>query len=508
MRGLSDFVDKGLIMVSDTHSVHSEAAKMGNRIFQKRTRHCKIVGTLGPVSSDEKSIRALIEAGLDVARLNFSHGTHETHLKNIEMIRRISREAGRQVAILQDLQGPKIRCGKLLNDRLELKKGERYTLAFGIEQTHADTIPIDYRDLVRDVKDGQRVLMDDGLLIFQIEKIIGQLVVVVVREGGILKNRKGVNFPDSKLSLPSMTEKDSRDLLFGIAHHVDYIALSFVQDPKDVEQLRSMIRALGAEIPIVAKIEKLQAVDAIDAITKVSDALMVARGDLGVEGDVERVPSLQRRIVDCAARHGKPVIIATQMLESMIENPRASAAEIADVANGVLEGADCTMLSGEVASGKYPVDCVKKMANIIEEVEAWTFQKPVRFLPANDKRQWEDHEAIARAACEAADALSAKAIVCLTLTGSIARTMSQWRPRTPIIAISPRRDVVQRLTLLWGVYALPNPLFYNTDVLLHDLPKVLKELNLVQSGDFVVITAGIPINQMRSTNMMKINRIP
>lgn len=495
-------------MAGENTSVHTEAAKVGERIFKNRTRHCKIVGTLGPASSDEKTLRALIEAGLDVARLNFSHGSHETHLKNIEMIRRISREVGRQVAILQDLQGPKIRCGKLIGDKIELKKGERYTLSYGVDQLQKDVIPIDYRDLVRDVKEGQRVLMDDGLLIFQIEKISGPNVTVEVMEGGTLKNRKGVNFPDSKLSLPAMTEKDSRDLLFGIAHHVDYIALSFVQDPKDVEQLKSMIRALGADIPIVAKIEKLSAVADIEAITKVSDALMVARGDLGVEGDVERVPSMQRRIVDTAARHGKPVIIATQMLESMIENPRASAAEIADVANGVLEGADCTMLSGEVASGKYPVACIKKMSSIIEEVESWTFQKQVRYLSASEKREWQDHEAIARAACEAADALSAKAIVCLTLTGAIARTMSHWRPRTPIIAISPRRDVVQRLTLLWGVYAIPNPLFYNTDVLLHDLPKVLKELNLVQSGDTVVITAGIPINQMRSTNMMKINRIP
>lgn len=495
-------------MAQEAASAQQEAALVGQQIFKARTRHCKIIGTLGPASSDEKTIRALIDAGLDVARLNFSHGTHENHLKNIEMVRRIAREAGRQVAILQDLQGPKIRCGKLIGDRLEVKKGERYALTFGIEQTQKDIIPIDYRDLVRDVKEGHRVLMDDGLLIFQIEKVAHHAVTVVVQEGGILKNRKGVNFPDSKLSLPAMTEKDSRDLLFGIAHHVDYIALSFVQDPKDVEQLKNMIKALGSDIPVVSKIEKLSAVQEIDAIARVSDALMVARGDLGVEGDVERVPGMQRRIIEAATKHGKPVIIATQMLESMIENPRASAAEIADVANGVLDGADCTMLSGEVASGRYPVESVRKMASIIEEVEAWTFQKPERYLTAQDKIEWQDHEAIARAACEAADALNAKAIVCLTLTGAIARTMSQWRPRTPIIAISPRRDVVQRLTLLWGVYALPNPLFYNTDVLLQDLPKVLKELNLVNSGDTVVITAGIPINQMKSTNMMKINRIP
>lgn len=472
-------------------------------------RHCKIVGTLGPSSSNEKVLRELIKAGLDIARLNFSHGEHETHRRNVELVRQIAREEGRTVAILQDLQGPKIRCGKMLDNGVILKNGDTYTLSYGTEQTNPKVIPIDYRDLVKDVAVGQRVMMDDGLLVLKIEKIEGENVSVIVVDGGLLKSRKGVNFPDAKLSLPAMTEKDSRDLLFGISLGVDFVALSFVQSPQDVQQVKKMIKALGADVPVIAKIEKLSAVQEIDAIAIASDGLMVARGDLGVEGNVERVPGFQRKIVEAAIRHAKPVIIATQMLESMIENPRATLAELADVANGVLDGADCLMLSGEVASGKYPVECVETMVSIINEVEQWTFRKPVRYASDMDgSRTWEEHEAIGRAACEAADSLGAKAIIALTLTGSIARSMAKWRPRTPIIAISPRRDVVQRLTMVWGVFGLQNPLFYNTDVLLQDLPALLKKLRLVESGEIVVITAGIPINQVRPTNMIKINRIP
>ncbi|MCX6123387.1 MAG: pyruvate kinase, partial [Proteobacteria bacterium] len=355
-----------------------------------------------------------------------------------------------------------------------------------------------------------RVMMDDGNFILRIEEMKGQNVVVRVEEGGLLKSRKGVNFPDAKLSIPAMTDKDQRDLMFGINNGVDYVALSFVQDPADVISLKKIIKAMGADIPVISKIEKLSAIECIDEIAQVSDALMVARGDLGVEGDVERVPAFQKKILAAAAKYAKPVIIATQMLESMIENPQATLAEVADVANGVLDGADCVMLSGEVASGKYPVECVKTMVNIIREVEHWTSKRPERYANASIQKtgSWEDHEAIARAACEAADTLNAKAIVALTLTGSIARSLSKWRPKTPIIAISPRKEVVQRVNLAWGVYGLENTLFYNTDELLQELPEILKKLGIVVSGDVIVITAGIPINQVRPTNMVKIDRIP
>lgn len=489
-------------------SGHPEAP-LSRNFFDRR--HTKIIGTLGPASSTFEVQKQLIEAGMNVARLNFSHGDHETHARNIESIRRASLETGRPVALLQDLQGPKIRVGRLINGQMDIKAGAYYRLRFGIEQDDPMVIPIDYRGLVHDVKVGQRVMMDDGLLILQVDAVKDDTVTVRAEESGLLKNRKGVNFPDSKLSLPAMTDKDSKDLLFGIANRVDYVALSFVQDPSDIYQIKGMIKALGSDVPVIAKIEKLPALELIDEIAQAADALMVARGDLGVEANVERVPNLQKKIIAAAARAGKPVIIATQMLESMITNPRASAAEVADVANGVLDGADCLMLSGEVASGRYPVECVRRMASIIEQVESWTFKRSSRMDLANLRDvagNWEVNESIAVSACEAADTLKAKAIVCLSLTGSIARTISKWRPATPIIAVTPRPDVARRLALVWGVHGIPNSSFYNADTVLQDLPKVLKEIGIVESGDVVVMTAGIPINQMKPSNTLKINRIP
>ena len=474
-------------------------------------RQCKIIGTLGPSSSSEETMRRLVEAGLNIARLNFSHGEHETHLKNIEMLRKISKEMGHTITILQDLQGPKIRAGRLLGGAIELKNDEVYSLTFGIDQTDPKVIPIDYKDLVRDVKIGDQVMMDDGLLVLEVVALMRETVQVKVIDGGILKNRKGVNFPDSILSLPALTEKDSKDLLFGIANGVDVIALSFVQTAADVANCKKIIQALGSDIPVIAKIEKVSAVKQIDEIAKIADGLMVARGDLGVEGRVERVPTYQHKIIAAAHRHAKPVIVATQMLESMIGNPRASFAEMADVANGVIEGADCLMLSGEVAAGKYPVESVQTMDAIIRNVEAWTKTQPPKYIheiPWNDENAWEDNEAIAIAACEAADSLNAVAIICLTLTGSIARSIAKWRPQTPIIAVSPRKDAVQRLGIVRGVYGMVNPMFYNTDVLLQDLPNLFKNMGVVKTGDTIVVTAGIPITHMKPTNMVKINRIP
>lgn len=495
-----------------TATITSNPVKLG--LFSNEApgdiRHCKIVGTLGPSSSDEPTLRKLIMAGLNVARLNFSHGDHQMHKKNLELIRKLSEETGQPIAVLQDLQGPKIRCGKLLNGAIDIKKGQTYSLVYGVEQTDPSIIPVDYKDLFKDVSVGQRVMMDDGNFILRIEAMSRQAITVRVEEGGLLKSRKGVNFPDAKLSLPAMTDKDSKDLLFGIQNGVDYVALSFVQDPSDVIDIKKMIQAMGADIPVIAKIEKLSAISTIDKIAEVADGLMVARGDLGVEGDVERVPGFQRLIMAAGARHAKPVIVATQMLESMIDNPQATLAEVADVANGVLDGADCVMLSGEVASGKYPVECVKTMADIIREVEHWTFKRPERYSvdDFDSTHTWEDHEAIARAACEAADSLNAKLIIALTLTGSIARSMAKWRPKTPIVAISPRPEIANRMSLVWGVYGLQNPLFYNTDELLQQLPDLLKKLGFVESGDIIVITAGIPLNQAQATNMVKINVIP
>ena len=476
---------------------------------KEKVRRCKIIGTIGPSSCSPEIIDALVRAGLDIARLNFSHGEPEFHLRNIENIRAAAKRNGRCVTILQDLQGPKIRCGKLLGDQMELRVGASYFLEYGTVQSDPNSIPIDYKDILADVKVGEKVMMDDGLLQCTIcEKTATQLRVEV-SAGGVLRNRKGVNFPLSKLRVPTLTEKDNRDLIFGITSKVDAIALSFVQNPQDVRQCQNIIKAMGADIPVIAKIERLSAVQLIGEIAEAADGLMVARGDLGVEAGIENVPSFQRRIIKAASDHAKPVIIATQMLESMTHNPRASLAEVADVANGVLEGADCVMLSGEVASGNYPVECVERMVSIIKHVEDWRLKRDPRYQRIADDhmRVWSKHKAIARAACEAADCLNAKVIVCLSLTGSIAASIAKWRPKTPIMTISPRVDVIQRLGLIWGVYGMVNPLFYNTDILLQDLPNLLKSLGIVKSGDFIVITAGIPLASMSPTNMLKINKI-
>lgn len=489
-------------------------------------RRCKIIGTIGPASQDEKTLRELIAAGMNIARLNFSHGDHTSHLENIRRLRRVSETMGTNVTILQDLQGPKIRCGYLTGSAMNLIKDHTYQLIYGNTQEKPDVIPIDYRDLVGDVQVGQRVMMDDGLLILEVVAIEESVVNVQVLEGGTLRSRKSVNFPDSILSLPILSEKDTRDLVFGINNHVDIIALSFVQTVEDVQTCKKVIAALGADTPVVAKIEKISAVENIDAIAEEADGLMIARGDLGVEGKLEKVPTFQRKIIAASIRRSKPVIIATQMLESMTVNPKASFAERADMAGGVLEGADCLMLSAEVATGQHAVACVATMDATIREVEKWVIEQrthsgsysPGRYNSSDNQvmssfalkspeEPLSKRDAIALAACEAAQESSAKVIVCISLTGSIARAISKWRPCVPIITLSPRKENILRLGLSWGVYSIQNPMFYNTDALLHKLPSLLKNLGLVTSGDVIVMTAGIPINHLRSTNMIKINTI-
>ncbi|MCY4444131.1 MAG: pyruvate kinase [Proteobacteria bacterium] len=478
-------------------------------------RRCKIIGTIGPASQNEATLVELVQAGLDIARLNFSHGSHEDHLKTIQLIKRVSEITHKSITILQDLQGPKIRCGTLLGGKVMLEKGGIYQLIYGSTQSEDHIIPIDYKDLVGDIEVGQRVMMDDGLLILEVINIKGRDVEVKVIEGGWLRSRKSVNFPDSILSLPILSEKDTKDLVFGVNHNVDVIALSFVQSAEDVKECKKVIAALGADTPVVAKIEKISAVENIEDICEVADAIMIARGDLGVEGKIEKVPTFQRKIIASSIQRAKPVIIATQMLESMTHYPRASFAERADMAGGVLEGADCLMLSAEVATGKYPVASVATMNATICEVEHWMRQQPTRSASVSGFHDLlgeniaiaNDRDAVAFAACEAAYLAKAKAIVCVSLTGSIARAISRWRPKVPIICLSPRKEISQRLHLSWGVYGIQNPIFYNTDTLIQSLPELLKKLGIVQKGDVVVMTAGIPINHLRSTNMVKINTI-
>jgi pyruvate kinase len=465
----------------------------------------KIVCTLGPSTSDRDTIKALILAGMNVARLNFSHGEHETHAANIRLIRSLAEELGRHVAILQDLQGPKIRTGKLKNGSMTIQKGEVYTLVFGTTQEGPE-IPIDYRELAGDTHVGAQILLDDGLLGMKVVDIKGSEVVCEVLYGGLLKSRKGVNFPDSQLSIPSMTEKDTRDLLFGVAQKVDYVALSFVRTAQDVQKLKNMLRALGAETPVVSKIEMLSAIENIDAICQASDAIMVARGDLGVECGFANVASYQKLIVRAARRWGRPVIVATQMLDSMIENRRPTKAEICDVANAVFDSADATMLSGETASGRHPELVVRTMRDILDRADR-SVRPGIMDLCHDIPKDSSIPRVIARTSAELAEAAGASAIVCLTLSGNIARAVAQYRPKVPIIAISPRPDVVRRLTLLKGVTSLQNDLFYDTDQALAGVGHMLLEKGLVLPGQLLVITGGIPLVSINPTNLVKLQRV-
>lgn len=463
----------------------------------------KIVCTLGPASSTREMIETLINAGMNVARLNFSHGEHETHARNIGFIRDVAREKNRSVAILQDLQGPKIRTGKLKQGGVTLFPGQKVTLVFGTEQLD-ENIPIDYRELAADTHVGAKILLDDGLMAMKVVDIRGHDVDCEVVHGGLLKSRKGVNFPDSQLTIPSTTEKDTRDLLFGVSQNVDYIALSFVRTAGDVTKLKHMLRALGSDIPVVSKIEMLSAVENIDDICHVSDAIMVARGDLGVECGFANVAAYQKRIVSAARRWGKPVIVATQMLDSMIESSRPTKAEICDVANAVFDMADATMLSGETASGKYPELVVRTMRDILDRVDHSGKLVPQDMDAHSDQAV---PEIFARTAAELANRCHAAAIVCLTLTGNIARSVAKYRPYTPIIGISPRPDVVRKLSLVRGVIGVQNTIFYDTDRAISEIGRALAQRGLVKVGDLLVITGGIPVSAMRPTNLIKLHRV-
>jgi pyruvate kinase len=463
----------------------------------------KIVCTLGPSSSSREVISSLIDAGMNVARLNFSHGEHEIHARNIAIIRELVIEKKRHVAILQDLQGPKIRTGKLVGGGIELRKGQKVILTYGMEQVDAN-LPIDYRDLAADTHVGAKILMDDGLMGMKVIAIQDGNVECEVLYGGFLKSRKGVNFPDSALSIPSMTEKDTRDLLFGVSQGVDFVALSFVRTADDVIKLRNTLKALGTETSVVSKIEMMSAIENIEAICKVSDAIMVARGDLGVECGFANVAAYQKKIVRTSRRYGKPVIVATQMLDSMIENNRPTKAEVCDVANAVFDLTDATMLSGETASGRHPAQTVRTMRDIIDRVdkEPKIRETQISFIPDESVP-----EVFARTAAEIADKCKASAIVCLTLTGSIARSVAKYRPYSPIIALSPRPDVVRKLSLVRGVVGVQNPIFYDTDNAIAGTGKLLAQQGLVKEGDLLVITGGIPVTSMQPTNLIKLHRV-
>ncbi len=473
-------------------------------------RRTKIVCTLGPATSDPETIRSLIAAGMDVARLNFSHGSHDDHCRLMEHVRKEAQALGRVVPILQDLQGPKIRVGKIRNGGTLIHKGQQLILTnIPLEFSDKERAYVDYPTLAEDVEIGGRILVDDGLIELKIVKIEGADVVTEIVVGGVLRSRKGVNLPHIRTSTPSLTTKDLRDLDFGLEMNVDMIALSFVRSQQDVLDLVRRVRQSGKRVSVVAKIEKPEAVRDIDHILREADAIMVARGDLGIEMPMQQVPSTQKSIIQKCLAAAKPVITATQMLESMIENPRPTRAEASDVANAVLDGSDALMLSGETASGKYPVRAVEAMADIIKEAETYRQHYHSKFDLRPDYLSREDDvtDAVSYTAYQLAEQVGAVAIVCLTASGATARAVARHRPSMPVVAFTDDIRVVGQLGILWGTKGYVIPFQRDTDAGISLVHQMLSEQGIGVPGDRVVITAGMPLPSKGRTNMVHVSQI-
>jgi pyruvate kinase len=469
-------------------------------------RRTKIVATVGPAIATPDKLRAVIEAGATTLRLNFSHGSHDDHRQSIRLIRQISYELNQPVAILQDLQGPKIRLGKFVEDSITLEKGDRFTLTSRDVPGDVTISSVTYDLLAEEVPNGSTILLDDGRVEMKVESVdlsAKELHCRVV-VGGKLSNAKGVNFPGVYLSIKAMTDKDRRDLIFGLDQGVDWIALSFVRNPQDVIEIKELIANAGKNIPVIVKIEKHEAIEQMEEILKLSDGVMVARGDLGVELPAEDVPMLQKRLIATANRMGIPVITATQMLDSMVNSPRPTRAEISDVANAILDGTDAVMLSNEAAVGNYPVEAVATMARIAARIDQEHFQRPQWMTADPASADSPIPNAISAAVGQIATQLKAKAILSMTKSGATARNVSKFRPNIPILAITPHVEIARQLQLVWGVQPL----------LVLNLPSVRQtfqssinaalEKEYVTEGDLVVMTAGTLQNVSGSTDLIKV----
>lgn len=465
----------------------------------------KIVCTIGPASREPGVLASLMLAGMNVARLNMSHGSQSYHAENIRRIRAAEAQLARAVAILVDLQGPKLRVGNLGEQGMDLQTGQRVTLTTEDEPATTKRVPVQFKRLPQAVHPGNRILLDDGLLELAVEELNQTEVICRVVTGGLLTSNKGMNLPQADLSIASISDKDVQDLRFAMEQRADWIALSFVRRAEEVLQLKEMIRELspfGRATPVIAKIEKPEAVDNIDAIIAAVDGIMVARGDLGIETSPEAVPMMQKMIVRKCNKAGVPVITATQMLDSMIRNPRPTRAEASDVANAILDGTDAIMLSGETAVGKYPARAVSTMARIVELVEKEA--KP-SFAPPSSFRRGTISEAVAHAATDTVHMLDAAAILAPTVSGGTARILSRFRPPCPIIAITPSPVVQHSLALYWGVHPLLSRRAPDTDTVVQDAVHVAQEAGLIHEGDMVVITAGTGGSLPGVTDLIKVH---
>ncbi|MFB5085081.1 pyruvate kinase [Symbiobacterium thermophilum] len=470
-------------------------------------RKTKIVATIGPASEQVEVLTRLIEAGVDVCRLNFSHGTLDEQRRRIENIREAGRRVGKDVAIMIDLKGPEIRIGTFENGKIELRDGDLFTLTTEPCVGNQERVWVQYPGIVHDVVEGGYLLLDDGNLTFQAVEVTPTEIRCRVIVGGVLSDRKKVNLPGTKVSLPALSEKDIEDIRFGVEMGVDFVAGSFIRKAQDVLEIRRVIEEAGGHQQIISKVESQEGFDNLEAILQVSDGLMVARGDLGVEVPTEEVPLMQKRMIERANAMGKPVITATQMLESMVNRPRPTRAEASDVANAIMDGTDAIMLSAESAAGKYPVEAVRTMAMIARRTEEALDHSQLMARRGRFGRMDSVTEAISHATVTTAHDLGATAIVSATTSGFTARMVSKYRPGCPIIAVTPDPRVARQLRLVWGVFPVVEPVASGTEDLTQRAVEGALVSGLVKNGDLVVITAGLPVGVKGTTNLLKVHTV-
>ena len=472
----------------------------------KNTKRTKIVCTLGPASEKEEVLTSLIENGLNVARMNFSHGSHEEHKGRMDLVKKVREKLNKPVAILLDTKGPEIRTGNFDQPEVLLEEGQKFTITMKDVMGTKEMCTVSYKGLVNDVVAGDTILIDDGLVGLRVNEINGDDILCTVENSGIVKNHKGVNVPGVKINLPALTDKDVSDIEFGISQGIDFIAASFVRKVSDVLAIREILERNNAtDIQIISKIENQEGVDNLDEIIAVSDGIMVARGDLGVEIPTEEIPVVQKLMIAKCNEAGKPVITATQMLDSMMRNPRPTRAEVTDVANAIYDGTDAIMLSGETAAGKYPVEAVKTMATIAKRTEETLDYD--KLLNKNSRNNATVTGAISHATCTTAVNLNASAIITSTSSGHTARMVSKCRPKCPIIATTNDERVMRRLALSWGVYPVKSEIAGNTDEVIENAIEVSKNAEYINNGELVVITAGVPVGISGTTNLIKVHVI-
>jgi len=469
-----------------------------------KNKRTKIVATVGPASNTKEMLIELVNTGVDVFRLNFSHGTHDVHEKVIKMIREINDELSGNVCILQDLQGPKIRLGSIRGGQAEVNAGEKLVIKNEEVEGNSKIVGTTYKSLSTDVRLGDYILIDDGKIELKVVEKIGSDVVTEVVNGGFIKSRKGINLPHTPISEPSLTDKDRKDLLFGLEQEVEWIALSFVRSADDIRELKQIIKESGKDTRVIAKIEKPEALQNIDEIIQETDGLMVARGDLGVEIKMEDVPMIQKELVSKCNKANKPVIIATQMLESMIENPRPTRAETNDVANAVLDGGDAVMLSAETAAGKYPCESVRSMAKTIVSVEKHdlVYNKYHKLDKSSDDFL---NDSLVETACKLSEKVKAKAIVGMTKSGYTGIKISGHRPKARVFIFTPNRKLLNMLNLYWGVVGFYYDELKSTDATFSDVEEILREQGYLNKDDVFITTASMPIHWRGRTNMFKIH---